>query len=149
SKWRGKLGSDSVAGGRIPPGPRAKREAAMPNRAAMIAAIVTHCRALSAGDRAGWLSIWADDVILEDPVGVAPFHGLEALATDFWPIVESISPLRLQLEAEVIVCGHEAIAILAADITRAGAADRVAPIVDHFTFNPDGKIARMRAFWKY
>jgi steroid delta-isomerase len=120
----------------------------MPNRDAMIAAIETHCRALSAGDKAGWLSIWADDAVLEDPVGVDTFRGVEALATAFWPIVASISPLRIWLKEEVIVCGNEAIAILEADVTRDGAA-RVAPIVDHFIFNSDGKIASMRAFWKY
>ena len=25
----------------------------------------------------------------------------------------------------------------------------VGPLVDHFTFNDDGKITMMRAFWKY
>jgi hypothetical protein len=49
----------------------------------------------------------------------------------------------------VIVCGNEAIAILAADVTRDGARHRVGPIVDHFVFGDDGKIKSMRAFWKH
>jgi len=121
----------------------------MPDRDAMVAAIETHCRALTAGDKEAWLRIWADDVVLEDPVGVDTFRGIDSLRTRFWDIIESISPMRIWLEQEVIVCGHEAIAILAADVNREGPTHGVGPLVDHFTFNEEGRIASMRAFWKY
>jgi steroid delta-isomerase len=34
-------------------------------------------------------------------------------------------------------------------VTRKGAMQHVGPLVDHFTFNQEGKITMMRAFWKY
>jgi len=121
----------------------------MNRKQAIVAAIETHCRALTEGDREGWLTIWADDAVLEDPVGVDTYRGVEALRTVFWPVIQSISPMRLWLKEDVLVCGHEAVAILAAEVTFEGAPRRTDPIVDHFTFDDQGKVAAMRAFWKY
>ena len=56
--------------------------------------------------------------------------------------------MHLWLERDVIVCGNEAIAILFGVVT-SGTLRKVGPIVDHFTFDEDGKIKSMRAFWKY
>jgi steroid delta-isomerase len=120
----------------------------MPDREAMVAAIETHCRAISAGDREGWLQIFADDVVFEDPANIDIYHGIDEVGTAFWNEILAISPLRVWLEEEVIICGHEAIAILASDVTLNGAPHRTAPIVDLFTFNEDGKVRSMRAFWK-
>ena len=46
---------------------------------AMIATINSHCQTLSDHDKEGWLALWADDVILEDPVGVDTYRGLDGL----------------------------------------------------------------------
>jgi len=121
----------------------------MPDRETIIAAITPHCEALTAHDKAAWLEIWADDVVLEDPAGVDFYRGKDALATDFWALIEALTPMRMTLMEDIIVCGREAVAIFAADLTFEGAPRRTAPIVDHFTFNDAGKITSMRAFWKY
>lgn len=121
----------------------------MPDRAAMIAAIEQHCRTLSAHDKDGWLSIWAEDTVLEDPVGVDTYRDRNTLATTFWGLIEQLTPMKLWLERDVIVCGPEAIAILNGVVSREGKLTRVGPIVDHFVFNEDGLITSMRAFWKY
>lgn len=121
----------------------------MPDAASIIAAIKAHCQTLSDHDKGGWLSLWADDAVLEDPVGVDTYRGLEGIRTTFWKMVEDLSPMKLWLEREIIVCGHEAIAILQGVVTREGSMQHVGPLVDHFTFNDAGKISMMRAFWKY
>lgn len=121
----------------------------MPNSEAIAAAIQAHCRTLSEHDKEGWLSLWAEDAVLEDPVGVDTFVGFETIATTFWAMVDALSPMKLWLEREVIVCGNEAIGILFGVVTQQGELTKVGPIVDHFTFNDDGKIKSMRAFWKY
>ncbi len=116
---------------------------------AIIAAINAHCETLSDHDKDGWLALWADDSVLEDPVGVDTYTGIESLRTSFWKLVTDLSPMKLWLERDVIVCGNEAIAILQGVVTREGSLQHVGPLVDHFTFNDAGKIAMMRAFWKY
>lgn len=121
----------------------------MPDADAIVAAINSHCETLSNHDKDGWLALWADDAVLEDPVGVDTFRGIESLQTTFWKMVEDLSPMKLWLERDVIVCGNEAIAILQGVVTREGALQHVGPLVDHFTFNDAGKISMMRAFWKY
>ena len=120
----------------------------MPDREAMVATIETHCRTISAGDREGWLRIFADDVVLEDPANIDIYRGVEAVGTAFWNEILTISPMRVWLQEEVIICGHEAIAIMAADVTLDGTPHRTAPIVDLFSFNEEGKVTAMRAFWK-
>jgi len=121
----------------------------VPNADDMVAAIKTHCVTLSAHDKEGWLSLWAEDTVLEDPVGVDTYRGKEALATTFWGLIEQLSPMKLWLERDVIVCGNEAIGILNGVVSKDGELSRVGPIVDHFVFNEEGKITSMRAFWKY
>lgn len=121
----------------------------MPSSETMIAAIQAHCRTLSGHDKDAWLALWAEDTVLEDPVGVDTYRGLESLRTTFWKLIDNLTPMKLWLERDVIVCGHEAIAILHGVVTSGGKLQRVGPIVDHFTFNDDGKIKTMRAFWKY
>lgn len=121
----------------------------MPDRESMVASIKAHCRTLSARDKDGWLALWDEDAILEDPVGVDTYRGKNTLATIFWALVEQLSPMKLWLDGDVIVCGNEAIAILHGVVSKEGVLSRVGPIVDHFVFNEAGKVASMRAFWKY
>jgi len=121
----------------------------MPDTDAILAAINGHCETLSNHDKDGWLALWADDTVLEDPVGVDTYTGIESLRTAFWQLVTDLSPMKLWLERDVIVCGNEAIAILQGVVTREGAMQHVGPLVDHFTFDDAGKISMMRAFWKY
>ena len=121
----------------------------MLDRKVMIDAIETHCRTLTNQDKEGWLRIWADDATLEDPAGVDTFRGVNTLRTAFWQLVELTSPLRLGLREEIIACGNEAVAILSAESSWGGTQRSVAPLVDHFTFGPDGKITAMRAHWNF
>ena len=51
----------------------------MPTRAQIEQAIFTHFDAWNARDRARWTANWADDVILEDPVGGPTKRGREAV----------------------------------------------------------------------
>jgi steroid delta-isomerase len=115
----------------------------------MVVAIQAHCHTLSAHDKDGWLSLWAEDAVLEDPVGVDIYRGKITLGTGFWCLIEQLSPMKIWLERDVIVCGNEAIGILNGVVSKEGRLTRVGPIVDHFVFNSEGKIQNMRAFWKY
>ena len=120
----------------------------MPDRNAMIEAVKTHCRGQTEGDLEAWLPIWADDVVIEDPVGAAIYRGIDEVRATFWPQAQNAN-VRLWLEADVITCGNEAMAICAAEVGPEGERRRLGPIVDHFTFDEAGKIMRMRAFFNY
>ena len=53
------------------------------------------------GDKEGWLALYADDAVVQDPVGVSPFdatgegHKGKAAITKFWDMV--IGPSRLTI----------------------------------------------------
>ena len=120
----------------------------MPDRNMMVAAVETHLRASGEGNREEWLTIWADDAEVEDPVGAPPHKGIAALRDTFWAMSRNAQPKMTLLE-EVIVCGNEAIAIMQAEVGPADKRMTLKPIVDHFTFNDSGKIMKMRAFFAY
>lgn len=44
-------------------------------------AVVEHVRSWNAGDREAWLAIFAEQVVMEDPVGAPPKVGRSALGT--------------------------------------------------------------------
>lgn len=120
----------------------------MPSREHIVEAISTHCRAENALDKETYLALFADDVIIEDPVGVNTTRGFEALATDFWASVVKAEP-QLKLLEDVIVCGNEAIAILEAEINHDGGRITIAPIVVNFVYNDAGKVRHLRSFMNY
>jgi steroid delta-isomerase len=114
----------------------------------MIEAVKTHCRGVSEGDFDAWVKIWADDVVIEDPVGAPPLRGIEDVRTKFWAMAQNAAP-RMTLTDDVIVCGKEAIVLLSTEVGPPDNRRTLSPIVDHFTFNDDGKIVGMRAFFNY
>jgi steroid delta-isomerase len=68
---------------------------------AMIAARASW-RCVQAKDKAGWLSLMADDVCIEDPIGVAPTNPTgkgvrgKAEVADFWE--KNIGPSEVRIE---------------------------------------------------
>lgn len=113
----------------------------------MIEAVKTYCRAETEGDREAFMRLFADDVMHEDPVPLARRHGVEGLA-EIWEMSQA-SNVDLRLESDVIVCGNEAIGIMRAETGPPGQRRVIAPIIDHFVFNEDGKIASVRAFYNF
>lgn len=120
----------------------------MADREAIVAAVLTHLRATTEGNGEEWLSIWAEDAVIEDPVGHGTVEGLAAIRDTFWPRSRNAAP-RLTLLEDVIVCGNEAIAIMSAEVGPEGQRRVLRPVIDHFTFDDAGKITGMRAFFKF
>lgn len=113
----------------------------------MIEAIRSYCRAETEGDKEAFMTLFADKVLHEDPVGVAVRHdraGLEEL----WGMAQA-GNVELWLTDDVIVCGNEAIALMRCRTGPAGDRTERGPIVDHFTFDDAGKITSVRAFYNY
>ena len=120
----------------------------MPSREHIVKAINTHCRAESELDKQAYLALFAEDIVIEDPVGVNTTTGFEALERDFWASVENAEP-KLKLLQDVIVCGNEAIAILEAEINHEGGRVTISPIVVNFVYDEAGKVRHLRSFMNY
>lgn len=119
----------------------------MPDRKTIVAAIEDYCRAETEKDKEGWLSLFAETIKHEDPVGRRTNEGLEKLSA-FW---DSFQPydVELTLTAPVIVCGNEAIAQMRAVTGPANARNTSGTIIDQFVFDASGKITNVRAFYDY
>lgn len=91
-------------------------------------------------------NLFAEDAVLEDPVGASPVEGKAALLA-FWARAEGP---HAKFEPELVrltVCGDEAIAVFNLHVEFAGAGKAVLRIIDNFQFDAQGKIRRLRAFW--
>jgi steroid Delta-isomerase len=119
----------------------------MPDREYLVEAIRTYCRAETEKDRAAWMALFAPEVVHEDPVGVTTRSGLTELA-ELWELVAR-SDVKLWLTDDVIVCGSEAVALMACETGPAERRRKTSPIVDLFRFDAHGKIASVRAFYRY
>ncbi len=122
-----------------------------PNHPALIAAR-SSWRCVMAKDMEGWLALMAEDVCVEDPIGVAPtnpsgegLRGKAALA-EFYE--KNIAPTEITIEAEEsFAAGNESAHVL--NLTTSfpnGVKMRVHGI---FTYRIDdaGLITSLRGFW--
>lgn len=100
-----------------------------------------------------WLALFADDAVVEDPVGPSGFdpegkghRGLEAISRFYDMTIATTESLEF-LIADSLVCGNENVNIGTIRSTVGGS------IIDAegvfvYRVNDDGKIASLRAFWE-
>jgi steroid Delta-isomerase len=101
----------------------------------------------SADDREGWLALFTDDAVLEDPVGSPPHEGREAIAA-FWDAVHARTERgSVRMTQGPAVCGLEAAWAFELDVTLRSGRRSLVEIIDHGTFTEDGRIRSIRAFW--
>jgi steroid delta-isomerase len=102
--------------------------------------------AFSAGDKATWLSLYADDATVEDPVGSAVCRGREEIGA-FWDQSRALAD-SIELRGGVVnVCGDECAFTMEVRPTIGGDVYSMTAI-DVMRFDADGRIASMRAFWQ-
>ncbi|MCV7356236.1 nuclear transport factor 2 family protein [Mycolicibacterium fluoranthenivorans] len=105
-----------------------------------------------ARDKEAWLALFADDAIVEDPIGPSHFdpegtghRGKAAIAAFF---DKAIAPSQLEFHFEkTYVCGNEE-ANVGHIVIVAGGYRVQAEGVFTYRVNTDGKIAALRAFWE-
>jgi len=117
----------------------------MPSPEQVQAAVDAYVAAYMANDRGAFLDAFADDGVIEDPVGTPPHAGREARGA-FWDTVHQLTEHMTFDVKDVVVCGGQAAMVFR---IHAGAADAgiVIDAVDIFQVDDDGKIGSMRAFW--
>ncbi len=108
--------------------------------------VATYLERFSAGDREGWLDLFAPDATLEDPVGTDVRRGRDAIG-EFWDQShEIVEHITLKMVQGPGVRGNEAAFAMEAH-AQVGDSTFVAPTIDVMTFDDDGRITTMRAFW--
>jgi ketosteroid isomerase-like protein len=79
----------------------------MPTPEQVRTAIENHFRFWNAGDRAGWIRSFAENVVFHDPVGSPPKHGRSA-AEKSWDNSFSNGQKWTLVLTQLVVCGDEA-----------------------------------------
>jgi steroid Delta-isomerase len=117
----------------------------MADAAAIEETIHRYWETFSAGDRDGWLALFADDATIEDPVGTPLREGKEAIGA-FFDQGHGMTE-RITLEGcTVQVCGSEAAFHMQVRPVMGGA-EYVLDAIDVMTFDDDARITSMRAFF--
>lgn len=116
----------------------------MPTPAHMQAAVEAYIRALNAGDLDGIVALYAEDAVVEDPVGSPPKRGLEDIRAFYAASLRL--PLQVALEGPVRCVANEAAFAFSVRFAYQGRDTTIRPI-DVFRFDANGRIAQMRAFF--
>lgn len=115
-----------------------------PSPEAMRAAVQAYLDALNAGDLDAIVALYADDAVVEDPVGSVPRRGLAKIRAFY----ASSLGLKLQvgLEGQIRAVAGEAAFAFSVSFELNGQRTTIRPI-DVMRFDADGRIAQMRAFF--
>ncbi|MEV6304129.1 nuclear transport factor 2 family protein [Actinoplanes sp. NPDC051861] len=111
--------------------------------------------AAGAKDREAWLGLFADDAVVEDPVGPSPLcpdgrghRGAAAIAAFYDSVIGRVDGMRFEIERSYL-CGDEVADVGSIHITLPGG--HAARVCGVFTYRSDGadRIAALRAYWEF
>jgi steroid Delta-isomerase len=109
-----------------------------------------------AKDREGWLSLFAPDAVVQDPIGPSPFdstgdghRGTAAIAAFYDAAIAPNDLITFEIESSYL-CGDE-VADVGVIRTVLPGGRHVAVVHGVYTYrcNGDGKLAALRAFWQF
>jgi hypothetical protein len=112
--------------------------------------------AVKAKDRAAWLSLFAPDGIVQDPIGPSPLdpagaghRGLEAIAAFYDTVIAPNDSITFEIENSYL-CGDE-VADVGIIRTVLPGGKHVAVVHGVYTYrsNGAGQLAALRAFWEF
>lgn len=112
--------------------------------------------AVKVKDRATWLSLFAPDAVIQDPIGPSPFdpegnghHGPEAIAAFYDKVIAPNDLITFQIETSYL-CGNE-VADVGVIRTVLPGGTHVALVRGVYTYrsNGAGKLVALRAFWEF
>jgi steroid delta-isomerase len=118
----------------------------MPDAAAIRAAVDRYTASFAASDRDGLLACFARDAWIEDPVGTPRREGHDAIGAFFDETQSMAESIELVRTGSVRVANGECAFPMQARPTMGGATFAI-DIIDVMTFDDDGRITTMRAFW--
>lgn len=109
--------------------------------------------AVTARDKEAWLSVFADDAIVEDPIGPSPFdpegkghRGRDAISAFWDKAIAATDKIEFNV-VDSFACGNEEANVGSIVTTMAGHQITTDGV---FTYrvNEEGKLVALRAFWE-
>jgi steroid delta-isomerase len=109
-------------------------------------------RCVQAKDKEAWLDLMADEMVMEDPIGIAPtnpdgkgIQGKQAVA-DFWEA--SMSKVDIVIEThESFAAGNESAHRMTLTTSFGGGAGMVVNGIFTYRVNELGKLTNLRGYW--
>ena len=105
-------------------------------------------------DRQGWLGLFADDAVVEDPVGPSLFdpegkghRGREAITAFYDNVIMMSEKIEFTIR-DSYECGSEVANVGQIRITLPGDQVGIVPIVNIYRVNDAGKLVALRSFWE-
>lgn len=111
------------------------------------ASIDRYIETFNRGDAAAWAACFTEDATQEDPVGAPVNTGRAAIQGFHENTSAALGSLRLTLKDDPVIIGNEAALSLFAQAGSGESRMRMPTIIDHMTFDDDGSISSLRAFW--
>jgi steroid Delta-isomerase len=107
-----------------------------------------------ARDRDGWLALFADDAVVEDPVGPSMFdpdakghRGIEAITAFYDNVIVTSEKIEFTIR-DSYECGSEVANVGQIRITLPGNQVGIVPIVNIYKVNDAGQLVSLRSFWE-
>ena len=107
-----------------------------------------------AGDRDGWLALFAAEAVVEDPVGPSMFdpegkghRGIEAITAFYDNVISTSEKIEFTIR-DSYECGSEVANVGQIRITLPGGQVGTVPIVNVYKVNEAGKLLSLRSFWE-
>lgn len=105
-------------------------------------------------NREGWLALFADDAVLQDPVGISPLDptgeghkGIEAI-TAFYDSVIASGNITMEI-INSHPCGDECANVVKLSNDIGGGMVIKTEMVAVYKANDEGKIVLLKAYWEY
>lgn len=126
----------------------------MPDEHPALAAGKKSVSAVMRGEKDEWLSLFTDDAVVQDPVGVSPLDptgeghkGKEAIAK-FWDTI--IAPGKVEVVVrESHPCGNECANVATITNTMDNGMIIKTDLVAVYKVNKEGKLLSIKAYWDY
>ena len=105
-----------------------------------------------AGNKEGWLSLFAEDAVVRDPVGRSPhdqegqgFHGKERIA-EFWDAMIGPGDLTI-VPHKRYPCGEDVVAVAMTATNQIGGLKTFIEMVGIYEVNKAGKVVSLNVYW--
>jgi len=107
---------------------------------------------VSAKNKEGWLALFADDAVVQDPVGKSPLdpvgegHKGKAAIGAFWDMIIAGGDFKYRMD-QSFPCGDECANVWVGINNRPDGTVFEVPMVTIYKVNAQGKLVSLRAFW--